>query len=319
MGRPCRLLLAVLFLIGLLGPLWAGGSAVIYLHPSARLRSTACTLGELATIVADEAALQERLAKIEITRIPRGPALISPGELRRSIGEQYGGGVDLIGGMVAVIPQAAVPEGQEWFYLALLEFLGRQDPGSGGMELELLSRPQLGSVAAPVEFSLGTNPGPAARLAGRVQVGYRVNGAEGQAQGGFLLWIHNFQLVARAARPLPRGQLLEADDVEFVQADTSQSATPFLTASELSGAWRTVVPITQGQLLQPAWLSREYLVRSGQAVSVVFLRPGFSVTLPGKALGSGGQGEPVEVRLQGTARRFRGLISGAGEVLVEQM
>ena len=71
--------------------------------------------------------------------------------------------------------------------------------------------------------------------------------------------------------------------------------------------------------MQPAWLSREYLVRSGQVVSVVFLGPGFSVTLPGKAMGSGGQGEPVEVRLQRSARRFRGLISGAGEVLVEQM
>jgi flagella basal body P-ring formation protein FlgA len=317
MGRPCRLLLAVLFLIGLLGPLWAGGSAVIYLHPSARLRSTACTLGELATIVADEAALQERLAKIQITRIPRGPALISPGELRRSIAEQYGGGVDLIGGMVAVIPQAAVPEGQEWFYLALLEFLGRQDQGSGGMELEVLNRPLLGSSAAPVEFSLGMNPGSAVRLAGRVQVSYRVAG--GEERGGLLLWIHSFQLVARAARPLPRGQLLEAADVEYLQADTSQFSAPFLTASELSGAWRTLVPIAQGQLLEPAWLSREYLVRSGQSVSVVFLRPGFSVTLPGKALGSGGEGEPVEVRLQGSARRFRGRISGAGEVLVEQM
>ncbi len=319
MARSCRLLLAVLWLTGLLGPLWAGGSAVIYLHPSASLPSTRCTLGELATIVADEAALQERLAKVEVTRMLRGPALISPAELRRSIAAQYGGGVDLIGGSVAVLPQAAVPEGQEWFYLALLGFLDHLDPGSGGMELELLSRPLLRSAPAPVEFSVGANPGPAVRLAGRVQVSYRVSGAEGPEQGGLLLWIHSFQFVARAARALPRGQLLEAADVEYVQADTSQLSTPFLAASELSGAWRTLAPIAQGQLLEPAWLSREYWVRTGQAVSVVFLRPGFSVTLPGKALGSGGQGEPVEVRLQGSARRFRGRISGVGEVLVEQL
>jgi flagella basal body P-ring formation protein FlgA len=61
------------------------------------------------------------------------------------------------------------------------------------------------------------------------------------------------------------------------------------------------------------------LVKNGEVVTVVFLRPGFSVTLPGKALGSGGRGEPVEVRLQGSARRFRGRIAGVGEVLVEQL
>jgi flagella basal body P-ring formation protein FlgA len=314
MGRHCRLPLAVLGLIGLLGPLWAGGSAVIYLHPTARLRSTACTLGELAAIVADEAVLQERLARVKVARVLRGPALVSPEELRRSIAEQYGGGVDLIGGRVAVLPRAAVPEGQEWFYLALLAFLDRAEAGPGGMELELLSRPPLDSAEAPVEFDLGTNP-----PAGRVRVGYRVSGAGGEEQGGLLLWIRRFQFVARAALAMSRGQLLEAADVEYVQVDTSRLSTPFLTASELSGSWRTLVPVAQGQLLEPGWLSREYWVRSGEAVSVVFLRPGFSVTLPGKALGSGGQGEPVEVRLPGSARRFRGRITAVGEVLVEQL
>ena len=70
--------------------------------------------------------------------------------------------------------------------------------------------------------------------------------------------------------------------------------------------------------MEPAHLSREYLVKAGEMVTVVFQRPGLSVSLPGKAFGSGGQGEPVEVRLQGSAKRFRGRISGLGEVLVEQ-
>jgi flagella basal body P-ring formation protein FlgA len=156
-------------------------------------------------------------------------------------------------------------------------------------------------------------------LAGRLQVGYRVSRVGAEERGGLLLWVHSFQFVARAAKALSRGQPLQAADVDYVQADISQLSSPFLAASELAGAWRTLVPIAQGQLLEPAWLSREYWVRSGEAVSVVFLRPGFSVTMPGKALGSGGQGEPVEVRLKGSARRFRGKITGVGEVLVEDL
>jgi flagella basal body P-ring formation protein FlgA len=318
MSRRCRLLLAALGLAGLLGPLGAGASAAVYLHASVNLASTACTLGELAAIASDVPALQERLARVEVAR-PQGPALISAEQLRRSITEQYGGGVDLIGSRVAVIPRGAVPEGQEWFFLALLAFLDRLDQGSGGMELELLSRPALGSEPAPVEFSLGPNPGATVRLAGRVRISYRVTGAGGEERGGLLLWVHSFQFVARAARDLPRGRLLEAGDVEYAQVDISQLYARFLTASELSGAWRTLAPIAKGQLLEPARLSREYWVKAGEAVTVVFLRPGFSVTLQGKALGSGGQDEPVEVRLQGSARRFRGRISGVGEVLVEQL
>jgi len=108
MSRRCRLLLAALGLAGLLGPLGAGASAAVYLHASVNLASTACTLGELAVIASDVPALQERLARVEVAR-PQGPALISAEQLRRSITEQYGGGEDMIGSRLAVIPRGAVP------------------------------------------------------------------------------------------------------------------------------------------------------------------------------------------------------------------
>jgi flagella basal body P-ring formation protein FlgA len=312
-----RLLLIVLGLAGLLGPLRVGGTAAVYLRSSALLHSAECTLGELATIVAGGPAERERLAGLSLGRAISGPALISPGELRRRIAAEYGGGVDLIGGRVAVVPERSVAAGQEWFFFDLLGFLDRLDGGSGGMELELLSRPLLPKGPAPVEFELGRETGPAQRLAGRVQVGYSVAGGQTPGRGGLLLWIHNYLPVARAARDLPRGRLLEETDVEFAETDVSRVPSPFLTAVELAGGWRTLAPIARGELLEPARLSRELWVKSGDTVSVVILRPGLSVTLPGKAFGSGGPDDPVEVRLRGSARRFQARVTGVREVLVE--
>jgi flagella basal body P-ring formation protein FlgA len=312
-----RLLLIVLGLAGLAGPLRADGTAVIYLRSSALLHSAECTLGELAAIVADTPAEQERLTGLSLGRTLRGPALLSPGQLRRRIAAEYGGRVDLIGGRVAVIPEHSVPAGQVWFFFALLGFLDRLDGGPGGLELELLTRPLLPSEPVPVEFELRRETDSAERLAGRVQVSYSVGGGETPDKGGLLLWIHNYLPVARAARDLPRGRVLEESDVEYAETDVSQVPSPLLAATNLTGAWRTLTPIAQGQLLESARLTRELWVKTGDTVSVVFVRPGLSVTVPGRAFGSGGPGEPVEVRLRGSSRRFQARITGVREVLVE--
>jgi len=312
-----RLQLTILASAWLLGLQRVGGAAAVYLRPSASIPSAECSLGELAVVAADGPVEQQRLAAVKLGRALRGPSLVSPAELRRRIAEEYGGGIDLIGGRVAVIPQGSVPAGQEWFYFELLGALDRLDGGSASLELELLSRPEVPSEPTGVEFELGGSKAPSGRLAGRVQLVFRSAGKQGSAEGGLLLWIHSYLYVARAARDLARGRVLEPNDVEYVQTDVSRLSARFLAAPDLAGLWRTIAPIARGELLDSARLRRDYWVNSGDAVLVVFQRPGLRVSLPGKAFGSGGQGEAVEVRLPGSTRRFRARITGVREGVVE--
>jgi flagella basal body P-ring formation protein FlgA len=138
-------------------------------------------------------------------------------------------------------------------------------------------------------------------------------------ESGVLVFVHPFAAVARAARDLPRGQLLDPADVEFVDQDLSVLRGGYLTASGLQGSWRLLYPEPRGALLQPSRLARNLLVKAGERVVVVLVRPGLSITLNGKALGSGGPGETVEVSLRDPARRFRGRVTEAGEVVIEQL
>jgi flagella basal body P-ring formation protein FlgA len=144
-----------------------------------------------------------------------------------------------------------------------------------------------------------------------VQVGFGGSGA--------LVFVHPLAAVAHAARDLPRGRLLEAGDLELVERDLSELRGGYLTAARLQGSWRLLGPVARGALLEPSRLARDLLVRAGERVVVVLLRPGLSITLSGKAWGSAGAGETVEVSLRDPARRFRGRVSDTGEVVVEQL
>jgi flagella basal body P-ring formation protein FlgA len=174
--------------------------------------------------------------------------------------------------------------------------------------VELLSPlpegPGLGVIPAVI-------PAVAGRLAGRVQVGL--------GEASVLVEVHPFAAVARAARDLPRGHLLGPADVELVEQDLSELRGGYLTASGLQGSLRLQSPVRRGARLEPALLVRNLLVRAGERVVVVLVRSGLSVTMTGKAWGSAGPGETVEVSLRDPSRRFRGKVSETGEVIVEQL
>jgi flagella basal body P-ring formation protein FlgA len=191
----------------------------------------------------------------------------------------------------------------------LLSALGRASAGEGWLEVELLSPLPQGPGEAALPAS--TSTGPSARLSGRMQVA--IGG------GSVLVFVHPYAAVACAARDLARGQLLGPADVELAEQDLSALRSGYLTTSGLQGSFRLLYPVPRGALLEPSRLARELLVKAGERVVVVLVRPGLSITLNGKALGSGGPGDTVEVSLRDPARHFRGRITEAGEVVIEQL
>ena len=309
MARRLALVLAVLVLAGAAS---LAGGPTVYLKPLAVVPPGAFSLATIAEVVAGDAREAAELASLELGSAPERPTYLPLPELRRRVARGFNRQLDLIGGGTALLPAGAVPAGREAQLAALLEFLGREDGGGGRLEVELLSA--LPPPDGP-GFALGFTRRLQGRLAGRTQVL--------AGNGSVLVYIRNYLPVAHAAGNLPRDRLLTEEDVEYRELDISSLTGRFLTAGDLGVGFRVVTPIARGSALDPSRLSRSFLVRSGDRITVHFLRPGLSVSVRGKALGSGGLGEEVEVALAGGSgqgvRRFRGRVNDMGEVVVEQL
>jgi flagella basal body P-ring formation protein FlgA len=297
---------SALLLAGLLWTAAAAGSGpVLYLRQSAVPPTAELALGMVAEVRGVEASQAAALAALPLGPAPARPAFLPPLEVRRRLARSWSGSVDLVGSGVALLPEGAVPARQFDRAAELLAALGRAGAGEGWLELELLS-PFPESPGEPVLPML-----PAGGPSGRMQIGL--------GEASVLVFVHPFAAVARAARDLPKGHLLGPADVEFAEQDLSELRGGWLTASGLQGSFRLLYPVPRGALLEPSRLARNLLVKAGERVVVVLVRPGLSVTLTGKAWGSAGPGETVEVSLRDPARRFRGRVTEAGEVVVEQL
>lgn len=282
----------------------ASGGSVVYLHPAAVVQTGTLTLGAIAVVLSGDPREAAELTALPLGPAPARPCFLTPQEVRRRVEGAWAGRLDLVGSGVALLPAGAVPAPQQAQAAALLAALGRE--GQGRLEVDLLS-PLPESAGKPVLLS---RTGGSERLAGRIQVQI--------GEASVLVFVHPYASVARAARDLPRDHLLSGEDVQYAEEDLSSLQGSYLTPADLEGSFRTLAPVSRGALLEPARLTRNLLVRAGERVTVVFVRPGLSVTLSGKAWGSGGRGETVEVTLRDPTRRFRGRVTDTGEVVVEQ-
>jgi flagella basal body P-ring formation protein FlgA len=156
--------------------------------------------------------------------------------------------------------------------------------------------------------------------AGSMRIGYRVPASAEDPpspEGTFRIWIHHFLPVARARRDLPGDYPLDEQAMLFAEEDISLLQSSFFLQGETPGAYKTSAPVRQGELIRGDLLQRLPAVRAGERVIISFTRPGLRVTLPGRALRSGGVGDLISVRLEATAKRLDGRITARGEVLVE--
>jgi flagella basal body P-ring formation protein FlgA len=283
----------------------ASGGPVLYLRPAAVLPAGELTLGAIAEVRGAGAQEAAALAAAPLGRAPARPAFLPPLEVRRRLASSWSGSVDLVGAGVALLPEGAVPARQLARAAELLAALGRAGTREGWLEVDLLTPLPESPGEAALPAGLAGSP------SGRMQIGF--------GEASVLVFVHPYAAVARAARDLPRGRLLAAEDVEFAEQDLSELRGGHLTASVLQGSFRLLYPVPRGALLEPSRLARNLPVKAGDRVVVVLVRPGLSVTLTGKAWGSAGPGETVEVSLRDPARRFQGRVTETGEVVVEQL
>ncbi len=119
-----------------------------------------------------------------------------------------------------------------------------------------------------------------------------------------------------AARALPRGHVLAAEDI----APAPQSPPGSGSRSPVRGlvGWTTRRMVAAGEPLRAPAVAPPDAVRAGQPVAVVYRDAGLELRLAGTAAASAPVGQRVAVRVEhgGRTRRLEGTVVAAGVVAI---
>jgi flagella basal body P-ring formation protein FlgA len=122
--------------------------------------------------------------------------------------------------------------------------------------------------------------------------------------------------VAIVTRALARGDVVRASDVTIERRPKNEvTGEPIAQAGDVIGlsarrAVRLGAPLRAADLMKPE------LVQRGDIVTMQYQVPGVVVTLRGKALDSGAEGDVVSVQNLESKRTLQGIVTGPGRVTV---
>jgi flagella basal body P-ring formation protein FlgA len=119
-----------------------------------------------------------------------------------------------------------------------------------------------------------------------------------------------------ALYPLPRGMVVEANDVSLQKRDiTNESGKVSFSLSDVLGK-RVRVPIRANTPVRSDFLERVPLVKSGQVVTIIAENSAFRVTATGMARGTGAEGDLIMVQNMNSKKSVQARVVDAGTVAV---
>ena len=120
-----------------------------------------------------------------------------------------------------------------------------------------------------------------------------------------------------AARSLPRGHRLQADDLRQQTLELGALNGQYLLDPEQAQGQALRRSVAAGERLTANLLQAPLLVRRGESVLMQLQGVNFLVHANGRALSSGAAGDRVEVENLNSKRVIHGTVSGSGRVTVE--
>jgi flagella basal body P-ring formation protein FlgA len=121
--------------------------------------------------------------------------------------------------------------------------------------------------------------------------------------------------VAVTLRPLARGEIVKAADVTIERRPKADFRDGALAAADPAGL-AVRHPVRAGQPLRASDLMRPEIVQRNEAVTIVYEAPGLVLTMRGKALDPGAQGDVISVLNSQSNRTVQGTIAGPARVVV---
>ncbi len=192
----------------------------------------------------------------------------------------------------------------------------RLDKTSGDGDVEI----RIGRLDARLrlprcEASLATFLPPGGRLMGNTAIGVRC-----PAGPSWSLYVpasvRRYAQVLVTARPLPRGQRVEADDLRLARRDISRIYSGYAERREEAVGQIVARPLQAGAVVTPRALEKPKLVRRGQRVLILARDGAVEVRMHGTALAAGSAGDPVRVRNLMSKQIVEGTITSDGTVEV---
>jgi flagella basal body P-ring formation protein FlgA len=117
-------------------------------------------------------------------------------------------------------------------------------------------------------------------------------------------------------RPLNRGDLMRVSDVAIERRPKSEVRGDVTTSTADLVGLAARRPLRAGELVRISDLMKPELVQRNEAVTLVYEAPGLVLTIRGKALDAGTQGDLINVLNLQSKRTVQGTISGPGRVTI---
>lgn len=120
--------------------------------------------------------------------------------------------------------------------------------------------------------------------------------------------------VATLTRGLGRGDVVRASDIVIERKPKAQVPAGAIDSAEQMVGLAARKPLQASQPVRAADLMKPELVRQNEAVTVIYEVPGITLSVRGKALEAGAQGDVVNVLNIQSKRTMQGIVTGPGRV-----
>jgi flagella basal body P-ring formation protein FlgA len=122
--------------------------------------------------------------------------------------------------------------------------------------------------------------------------------------------------VVTLARPLARGAVIKSVDIVSERRPRSELPADAMTRPDQAIGMSVRNALAAGRLLRHNDVMRPELVARNEAVTLVYEVPGITLTVRGRAVSSGAEGDLVEVLNVQSKRTVQGVVAGPGRVVV---
>ncbi|MBX3533661.1 MAG: flagellar basal body P-ring formation protein FlgA [Xanthobacteraceae bacterium] len=122
--------------------------------------------------------------------------------------------------------------------------------------------------------------------------------------------------VVTLARPISRGETIRESDIILERLPRGQVQTDALTRAELVINQAARRALRSGQTLRAADLMKPQIIARDDAVTIVFRSGAITLTLRGKAMGNGAEGETITVLNPQSKRLVQATVTAPGVVMV---
>ncbi len=119
------------------------------------------------------------------------------------------------------------------------------------------------------------------------------------------------------AASLPRGTIIRASDLRFVDLTLNQGSQQIISDANLIVGMQLRRPATEGATLSHYMLEAPKIVRRGQQILLVKQSGALQVQMSGKAMGNGAAGDRISVKNLSSGKLVEGTINRDGTISVD--